>query len=165
MTLRRKKLTISEKIEIMQDREKNATVSQVGVMKHFGLPVLPLSNIMLRNFIVFCIRICVVKMLISAKTMWDSRRNFCVVLHKIVNRTVFLMLVEQDCFLMIFSIIAIFVTVKQLSNKTIYKYKMLVFTKATQDIKCSRSECFVSDFCIYFHNCICRKSYILKFVN
>jgi hypothetical protein len=47
MPLKRKKLTISEKVKIIQEVEKNPTVSQNETAKHFALPLLSLSNIIL----------------------------------------------------------------------------------------------------------------------
>jgi DNA-binding Lrp family transcriptional regulator len=49
MALKRKKLMVSEKVKIIQEVEKNPTVSQNEIAKHFGLPLLSLSNIILRQ--------------------------------------------------------------------------------------------------------------------
>jgi ribosomal protein S25 len=48
MALKRKKLTISEKVKIIQEVEKNPTVSRNEIAKHFGLPP-SLSNIILQK--------------------------------------------------------------------------------------------------------------------
>jgi predicted transcriptional regulator len=47
MALKRKKLTISEKVKIIQEVEKNPTVSRNEIAKYFGLPPSSLSNIIL----------------------------------------------------------------------------------------------------------------------
>jgi predicted transcriptional regulator len=49
MALKRKKLTISEKVKIIQEVEKNPTVSQNEIAKHFGLPASLISNIILQK--------------------------------------------------------------------------------------------------------------------
>jgi predicted transcriptional regulator len=49
MVLKRKKLTITEKVKIIQEVEKNPTVLQNETAKHFGLPPSSLSNIILRK--------------------------------------------------------------------------------------------------------------------
>jgi hypothetical protein len=47
MFVNSEKLTISEKVKIIQEREKNPTVSQNETAKCFVLPQLSLSNIIL----------------------------------------------------------------------------------------------------------------------
>jgi hypothetical protein len=45
MALKRKKLTLSEKVKIIQEVEKNPTVFQNEMAKHLMLPPSSLSNI------------------------------------------------------------------------------------------------------------------------
>jgi DNA-binding Lrp family transcriptional regulator len=47
MALKRKKLTIREKVKIIQEVEKNPTVSQNEIAKHSGMPPSSLSYIIL----------------------------------------------------------------------------------------------------------------------
>jgi hypothetical protein len=49
MALKRKKLMKSEKAKIIQEMEKNPTVLQNEIAKHFRLPPSSLSNIILRK--------------------------------------------------------------------------------------------------------------------
>jgi hypothetical protein len=49
MALKRKKLTKSEEVKIIQEVEKNPTVSRNEIAKHFWLPPSSLSNIILRK--------------------------------------------------------------------------------------------------------------------
>jgi hypothetical protein len=49
MVLKRKKLTKREKVKIIQEMEKNPTVSRNEIAKHFWLPPSSLSNIILRK--------------------------------------------------------------------------------------------------------------------
>jgi hypothetical protein len=47
MVLKRKNLTISEKVKIIQEVEKNPTISQYETAECFVLPLLSLSNMTL----------------------------------------------------------------------------------------------------------------------
>jgi hypothetical protein len=47
MSLKRYKLTTSEKVKIIQEVEKNPTVSRNEIVKHLRLPLSSLSNIIL----------------------------------------------------------------------------------------------------------------------
>jgi hypothetical protein len=49
MVLKRKTLKKSEKVKTIQEAEKNPTVSQNDIEKHFRLPPLSLSNITLQK--------------------------------------------------------------------------------------------------------------------
>jgi hypothetical protein len=49
MAFKRKKLTKTEKVKIIQVAEKNPTVSQNEIAKHFWLPLSSLSTIILRK--------------------------------------------------------------------------------------------------------------------
>jgi predicted transcriptional regulator len=49
MALKRKKLTKSDKVKIIQEVEKYPTMSRNEIAKHFRLPPSSLSNIILRK--------------------------------------------------------------------------------------------------------------------
>jgi hypothetical protein len=49
MALKRKKLTKSDKVKIIQEVKKNPTVSRNEIAKHSGLPLLSLSNLILQK--------------------------------------------------------------------------------------------------------------------
>jgi hypothetical protein len=49
MVLKRKKLTINGRLEIIQEVEKNSTMSQNKTAKCFVMPPLPLGNIILQK--------------------------------------------------------------------------------------------------------------------
>jgi predicted transcriptional regulator len=49
MVLKRKKLTMNEKVKIIQEVEENPNVSQNEIVKRFVLPLSTLSNIILQK--------------------------------------------------------------------------------------------------------------------